>query len=215
MSVAYEGNGVRLQEANDSGDPNDLLITGFIFPDQPNHTIPAFIYKQTKDRVQQLAASCHVPASSKSSTTPFRVADSNTAGQGLFSVENLSPGSLILSERPMFVTRADVLIQISKMETFVQVLFARLPEQDQRTFFNLQNCKSPSETGPLLGRLLTNGITFTPYPNGPNHAGVFPTLAKCNHSCGPNALARFNHATWAIELRATRAIKTGEEILIS
>ncbi|KAG8840927.1 hypothetical protein FRC20_005347, partial [Serendipita sp. 405] len=106
MSVAYEGNGVRLQEANDSGDPNDLLITGFIFPDQPNHTIPAFIYKQTKDRVQQLAASCNAPASSKSSTAPFRVADSNTAGQGLFSVEDLSPGSLILSERPMFVTRA-------------------------------------------------------------------------------------------------------------
>ncbi|KAG8812762.1 hypothetical protein FRC17_001835 [Serendipita sp. 399] len=101
------------------------------------------------------------------------------------------------------------------METFLQVLFARLPERDQTAFFNLQNCKSATDTGPLLGRLLTNGVTFSPYPTGPNHAGVFPTLARCNHSCGPNALARFNHNTWAIELRATRVIKAGEEILIS
>ena len=95
------------------------------------------------------------------------------------------------------------------------MLFARLPQAQQAIFSKLQNCKSPLESGPLLGRLRTNGFTFNPYSSAAPHAGVFATLSRCNHSCGPNAFAHFNHQTWAIELRASRAIKAGEEILIS
>lgn len=100
-------------------------------------------------------------------------------------------------------------------ESYLQILFARLPHDHQVLFSNLDNCKSAYEAGPHLGRLRTNGFTFSPYPDSSPHAGIFPTFSRCNHSCGPNALAHFNYTTWAIELRATRAIKIGEEISIS
>ena len=101
------------------------------------------------------------------------------------------------------------------IEPYLQVLFARLTPANQILYSDLQNCKSPLEAGPLMGRLRTNGFTFCPYEGSPPHAGVFPTFARCNHSCGPNAQARFNYSTWAIELRATRNIQRGEEIFIS
>lgn len=102
-----------------------------------------------------------------------------------------------------------------QVESYLQILFARLPHEHQVQFSNLDNCKNSREAGPHLGRLRTNGFTFSPYPNSPPHAGIFPTFSRCNHSCGPSALAHFNYSTWAIELRATRTIKAGEEITIS
>jgi hypothetical protein len=106
MSGVIEGNGIRLQEVKDDGDPNDLLLTGFIFPDQPNHTIPAFVFKQTKNQVQSLATSTRPPEATVNERAPYRLAKSNTAGQGMFAAELLKTGDLILSERPIIVTRS-------------------------------------------------------------------------------------------------------------
>ncbi|PVF95294.1 SET domain-containing protein [Serendipita vermifera] len=215
MSEVIEGNGIRLEEVKDDGDPNDLLLTGFIFPDQPNHTIPAFVLKQTKDQVQSLAASTRSPEVTANGRAPYSLAKSDTAGQGMFAAGLLKTGDLILSERPAIVTRSQFPADIAQIESYLSILFARLPVAQQNAFSRLQNCKSPLEAGPLFGRLRTNGFTFSPYPNAPPHVGIFFDFSRSNHSCGPNAFAHFNLNTWAIELRASRAIKAGEEIFIS
>ncbi|CCA71099.1 hypothetical protein PIIN_05034 [Serendipita indica DSM 11827] len=213
MAATFEANGIKLQQASGDDDPSDVLLTGFVFPDQPQHTIPALVLKSTKDRIQQLSATVSAPLHDLEN--PFKITTSDTAGQGLLATVDIQPGRLILSERPLFVTRSELPASSSQIETYLQVLFARLPQVQQAIFSKLENCKFPLECGPLLGRLRTNGFTFNPYPGAPPHAGVFATLSRCNHSCGPNAFAHFNHQTWAIELRASRAIKAGEEIVIS
>ncbi|KIM33190.1 hypothetical protein M408DRAFT_14040 [Serendipita vermifera MAFF 305830] len=214
MSAIIEGNGMKLQQADENSDPNDLLLTGFTFPDKPDLTIPALVFKKTKDAVQKLALSSN-PVD-RPSSIPYNLTRSTTAGQGMFATEDITTGSLILTERPILVTRAEFPAESQlAIEPYLQVLFGRLTQPHQVLYSNLQNCKSPLEAGPLVGRLRTNGFTFSPYEGSPPHAGVFPNFARCNHSCGPNAQARFNYTTWAIELRATRSIQQGDEIFIS
>jgi phage protein U len=104
MSATFEGNGMKLQQADESNDPNDLLLTGFVFPDQPALTIPALVFKKTKDAVQDLALSALAPQSA--ATIPYNLTTSATAGQGMFALEDIKIGALILTERPILVTRA-------------------------------------------------------------------------------------------------------------
>jgi hypothetical protein len=106
MAAAFEGNGIRLQQAGDSGDPRDLLLTGFNFPDQPEHTIPAFVFKQTKDKVLDLAKSTHALVSFDPGALSYKLSASAIAGQGIIAVKELRTGDLIMTERPILVTRA-------------------------------------------------------------------------------------------------------------
>lgn len=102
--ATIEGNGIRLQDATDGSDPDDLLLTGFIFPDNPQHTIPAFVYRSTKDRIQQSASNVGPPPSSNEPS--FSIRKTKAAGKGLFATKALKIGDLIFSERPIVVTRA-------------------------------------------------------------------------------------------------------------
>lgn len=101
MAEIFDSNGVRLQQADPSDDVNDLLVTGFTFPDQ-GHVIPALVLKGTKDRVQGL----NIQKSPESAEGVAIVKESGLGGQGLFATRALSTGELILSERPIMVTRA-------------------------------------------------------------------------------------------------------------
>lgn len=44
---------------------------------------------------------------------------------------------------------------------------------------------------------------------------VFPTVARLNHSCLPNAHTYYNHQTNRMVVHATRPIRTEEEVLVS
>lgn len=104
MAATFEANGIKLQQASGDDDPSDVLLTGFVFPDQPQHTIPALVLKSTKDRIQQLSATVSAPLHDLEN--PFKITTSDTAGQGLLATVDIQPGRLILSERPLFVTRS-------------------------------------------------------------------------------------------------------------
>lgn len=104
MSVTFEGNGIKLQQANETNNPRDLLVTGFVFLDQPDLTIPALVFKKTKDAVQKLAVT--VTRVEVPSSTLYNLTKSRTAGQGMFAAEDIKMGALILTERPILVTRA-------------------------------------------------------------------------------------------------------------
>ncbi|CAG8705154.1 14891_t:CDS:2, partial [Acaulospora colombiana] len=139
----------------------------------------------------------------------------NTLREASYCYEIGEPKVIRLYKRLMAAYNQQFPADIAQIESYLSILFARLPVSQQNAFSKLQNCKSTLEAGPLFGRLRTNGFTFSPYPNAPPHVGIFFDFSKANHSCGPNAFARFNLNTWAIELRASRPIKAGEEIFIS
>ena len=103
-AATIEGNGVKLQQADETSDPSDLLLTGFVFPDQPDLTIPALVFKKTKDAVQRLALSSTYPE--QVGTVSYNLSKSTIAGQGMLAAGEITMGSLILTERPILVTRA-------------------------------------------------------------------------------------------------------------
>lgn len=115
MATVFEGNGIKMQKAKGSDAPSDLLVTGFTFPDQPEYTIPALVLKQTKEKVQQIAARSTPPIPPDASDVPYKVAKSPMAGAGwgLFASRALKTGDLILSERPILVTRAVCIMLLS------------------------------------------------------------------------------------------------------
>jgi SET and MYND domain-containing protein len=89
----------------------------------------------------------------------------------------------------------------------------RLPDEQGVVLATLHH--SPNPPLPLQDIVSLNGWGFDPHPGAAYHTGIFPTYARCNHSCAPNAMARFNHGTFAIEVRAVRAIAPGEELFVS
>ena len=58
----------------------------------------------------------------------------------------------------------------------------------------------------------TNGMPYT--HRGDDYGGVFPTLARLNHSCDANAANKWNAALGEMTVHATRPIKAGSEITL-
>jgi hypothetical protein len=56
--------------------------------------------------VQDLAKSTHTPVSRDPGALSYKLAPSAIAGQGVIAVKELRTGDLIMTERPILVTRA-------------------------------------------------------------------------------------------------------------
>jgi len=192
----------------------EQLFTGFTFPDLPNHVIPALVEKRTVETVRSLVAGVGPPLKPNGSTSPCQVRSSPTAGKGLFATKKLQTGDLIFSERPLIVTMSRFTDKTpADLEQCLQVLWMRLPDEQGVVLATLHHSANPPL--PLQDIVSLNGWGFDPHPGAAYHTGIFPTYARCNHSCAPNAMARFSHATFAIEVRAVRAVAPGEELFVS
>ena len=192
----------------------EQLFTGFSFPDLPNHVIPALVEKRTVETVRLLANSVKPPLQPTGNICSHQVRSSPTAEKGLFATKKLQTGDLIFSERPLIVTMSRFTDKTpADLEQCLQVLWMRLPDEQGMALATLHH--SPNPPLPLQDIISLNGWGFDPHPGAAYHTGIFPTYARCNHSCAPNAMARFNHVTFAIELRAVRAVAPREELFVS
>jgi len=195
-------------------DGAEQLFTGFTFPDLPNHVIPALVEKRTVETIRSLADRIKPPLKPTGNMTPYQVRSSPTAGKGLFAAKKLQTGDLIFSERPLIVTMSRFTDKTpADLEQCLQVLWMRLPDEQGVVLATLHH--SPNPPLPLQDIVSLNGWGFDPYPGAAYHTGIFPTYARCNHSCVPNAMARFDHTTFAIEVRAVRAVALGDELFVS
>ena len=195
-------------------DGAEQLFTGFTFPDLPNHVIPALVEKRTVETVRSLADSIKPPLQPTGNICPYQVRSSTTAGKGLFATKKLQTGDLIFSERPLIVTMSRFTDKTAAdLERCLQILWMRLPDEQGKVLATLHH--SPNPPLPLQDIVSLNGWGFDPHPGAVYHTGIFPTYARCNHSCAPNAMARFDHVRFAIEVRAVRAVAPGEELFVS
>src|SRR5258706_2685698 len=195
-------------------DGAEQLFTGFTFPDLPNHVIPALVEKRTVETVRSLAHSIKPPLRPTGKICPYQVRSSTTAGEGLFATKKLQTGDLIFSERPLIVTMSRFTDKTpADLERCLQVLWMRLPDEQGMVLATLHH--SPNPPLPLQDIVSINGWGFDPHPGAAYHTGISPTYARCNHSCAPNAMARFDHVRFAIEVRAVRAVAPGEELFVS
>ena len=138
----------------------------------------------------------------------FEIMDIPGKGKGLVSRFNLSKGTRVVHEKPLFTTQP--LSSKSMLESDIATKLKKLSKNQQRDFLQLHN-NHPGNF-PFSGIVRTNAL---PCGVDSSIGGIYPTLCRINHSCLPNAHHSWNSATGYETIHALRYIRGGEEISIS
>ncbi len=132
-------------------------------------------------------------------------------GKGLFARSDLGAGQLVLRESPLLLMPNEVYSadDMDRIERWLDRRLNALSCERRAAFFDLSDCRSPSDDKTVLGIFFTNDMDFG------GDAALFPDMARANHSCAPNADFVSRLGRGVQDLVATRDIKAGEEITIS
>ena len=140
-------------------------------------------------------------------------------GYGVIAAKCFQPGDLIMRDHPLIVMPAKVFENDDPdyIERWLDKKINRLSSSDREKYYDLSDARSsdfdelsisPCQTS--LGIFNTNCMTFID-----DSAALFPTMARVNHSCSPNAEFFPNSKQYAQDLVATGTIIEGEEITIT
>jgi len=129
-------------------------------------------------------------------------------GKGLIATQPIAAGTQIISEAPLFTTES--LTSLATQERDLAVLVRALPKESQRALLLLHNNNPGSEP-------FSNIVRSNAYPLGPssNIGAIFPTVARINHSCLPNAQHAWNTTLKQETVYAIRDINKDDEITLS
>ena len=140
----------------------------------------------------------------------FRIANIAGKGKGLIAQKDITKGTRILCEKPLFSATRPV----SKPPADLEIMFASklkaLSKASQRQFLSLPN-NFPGKY-PFSNIFKTNALSC-----GPDSivGAVYPSICLINHSCVPNSHNNWNDKAKHETIYAHRLIKAGEEITIS
>ncbi|KAF4602088.1 hypothetical protein EYR40_005290 [Pleurotus pulmonarius] len=148
----------------------------------------------------------------------FRMAHSTASGYGLVGTEDIEVGTTLLVEHPAVIIPHD-LESLSQMSDSVAPLLAKLPLEDHEEFMKLSNC-TPFGCGKVEGIIKTNALPIELQSqededsNSIPYHGVFIKASRCNHSCSPNVIRRWDPQTFTLRLEAVRSITSGEQLTV-
>ncbi|KAH8664377.1 hypothetical protein BX600DRAFT_512419 [Xylariales sp. PMI_506] len=142
-------------------------------------------------------------------TDLFTIEAIPSKGKGLVAQKPIPAGTLLISEPPLFTTAT--LTNPATFEKDLGAIIRALPKEGQRAFLSLHN-NFPGQPNPFSNIVRSNG-----YPLGPNSdaGGLFPLIARMNHSCRANAQHSWNEGRSAQTVYAVRDIAPGEELTLS
>jgi hypothetical protein len=145
------------------------------------------------------------PTSDKN--TLWKIAPIDGKGLGLIATQDITPGTLILSEKPLLTTEGVTTIDLEVAEAQLRQKFSSLSPHAQKAFMALHN--NHPDDKPLSGIVRSNG-----YPMGPGAeaGGVYETISRINHSCSPNVVQAWNPLAEKETVYAVREIPAGTEI---
>ncbi|KAH7131810.1 hypothetical protein B0J11DRAFT_208876 [Dendryphion nanum] len=171
--------------------------------------------------------SCPLPGSPTFSSSrtcsfpphPYIVAPSFGKNLGMFTRHTLEPGSIIMRETPVLVIGPSrfprAAYPMAEVKELVRAEYDKLSQsgKDQvasLTFHVQEWEEKPQTLTDKLGYIFRTNAYETD-----SSVGLFPRIARINHSCRPNAAYY-----WSTELNkrivyATRTIAEGEEIFVS
>jgi hypothetical protein len=123
------------------------------------------------------------------------VRDKPGRGKALFAVRHIARGELILAERPLILTtiaygggrprnmevNKEVLLQeiLRDAEEELRPVFGRLSKAHQKAFMDLKDSHTEDGSGPILGRIRTNG--FAADIGNETYSAVCNMLSRANH----------------------------------
>jgi SET domain-containing protein len=137
-------------------------------------------------------------------------------GLGLFAARNIDKGTHVLVEEPMFAIdpgrfHADKGYAVGALQDAVEASFRRLNSTSREEYLACHEHRPTGSAGSrALHIFISNAYTM---PDG--RAGIFPRIAKINHSCRPNTVNTFSAARGARVIWAGRDIAAGEEITVT
>lgn len=133
----------------------------------------------------------------------YEVVDIPGKGKGLIALRDIPRGTRILFEEPLFFLPD---MPRDLLSEAVAAGLKTLSKDEQRQFLSLHN-NFPGK-GALGGLFLTNALPFS------FGLGIYPTICRINHSCGPNTYRTWNHDAKREAIHAITPIPAGQEITI-
>ncbi|KAF2818415.1 SET domain-containing protein [Ophiobolus disseminans] len=160
---------------------------------------------------QDALTTCHGPPST------YTVKASNGKGLGLFSAHDLDVGEIVMRETPPLKISPPEIVKGSgypmpAVTKLVRKEFDTLSSavQDEIMSLTYHITSSKEATMDKLGIIFrTNAY------NSGKDIGLFPKIARINHSCRPNASYYWSDKLNKRIVYATRKIKKGEEVYVS
>jgi len=154
------------------------------------------------------------------SPDPYIVAPSPGKGLGVFAVHKLETGSIIMREAPIIKIKPPHHnpgkgYPTAIISELVNTEYNLLSRDQQIEVRSLTYYISPAEEeytdkSSLLGLIFRNNA----YDTG-SEIGLFPKIARINHSCRPNAAYYWSEKLQKRIIYATRVIQEGEEVFVS
>ncbi|KAG5643465.1 hypothetical protein DXG03_000897 [Asterophora parasitica] len=204
------------------------------FSDYPDNVTECLFYGGKVKR--EILATPGFPASVPRPPHVCHSLETSAFGMGVFATRDIKMGDLIMAERPLSVTPAaippldlnfpkgfnptiDQVVEarMIQYEKLLETSISRMFPENRDALFALHNAHTEDGSGPIFGRIRTNGIGVLS-GNGDPHFGstaVFKDISRLNHSCAPNSTYNFTTASLSMQLRALRDIKQDEEITIT
>jgi hypothetical protein len=164
-------------------------------------------------------ASIPVHRTCSSPSDPYIVQISPGSGLGVFATHTLDIGAIILREPPIIqISRPDYLkgsgYPINEVTKVVRHEYSKLSSEAQNEVLSLTYHAKPGELASLNNDPV--GVIFrTNAYNTGTGFGLFPKIARINHSCRPNAAYYWHEVLGRRIVHATRPIAEGEEITVS
>ncbi|PSN70819.1 SET domain-containing protein [Corynespora cassiicola Philippines] len=147
----------------------------------------------------------------------FTVGSSPGKGLGVFATRTLEPGDVILREAPVFrITppefRDGIGYSLHEMGALIRKEFNLLSESAKSEVLALHAYTNEAEKKALDG--LVPIFRSNAYNTG-TEIGLFPKIARINHSCRPSASYSWSEKLGKRVVYANRRIEEGEEIFVS
>lgn len=147
-------------------------------------------------------------SSGETETAVWKVVELPGKGFGMVAKRNISQGTTILREKPLFLVPASIR---ESPERLIASLVSQLSPEKRRQFNALSHHSNPDSTGEaqMLAKTQTNAISAG------DMIGIFPNTARLNHGCSSAFNVAYNWAAGEQELvvQAFKPIMEGEEIL--
>ncbi|THH27649.1 hypothetical protein EUX98_g6551 [Antrodiella citrinella] len=182
---------------------------------------------------RKIVAAGLIPPVPVPSKTIYRISSSPNKGLCMFAKTDIPAGELIVAERPLVIFPGRIMTErrdeIPEHLTFQQmqqvmlndaeILYTRvvdrLDPQRKAAFMKLANSHLHDGSGPIVGRVRTNGFGRLTDPGSIGEYTIIgDNLSRMNHSCSPNVHCDFDMHTFSLTARAVREIKKGEEITV-
>ena len=141
----------------------------------------------------------------------FTVRDSEGKGKCCFADRDIKKGELVLRERPIAIApRSGQTLEVAERA------FSELGQEEQDAVMSLHdNDTSSGSTKTMSGIFKTNAMEIGGRGGNVNHAALFLTGSRLNHSCRPNISHAFHESVGEIFMWAIADIKQGEELCIT